>query len=97
MYKTVLTLLACLALAQTGEAATALALDAGTVAIEAAVLPLPVPYAAGSETAAAEAKPESQPEAKSSSVVREIVAGVLTGSLAAVLMLKILYGRRRRD
>lgn len=31
------------------------------------------------------------------SVAQEIVAGALTGSLAAVLMLKLLYGRRRKD
>lgn len=30
-------------------------------------------------------------------IVQEIIAGVLTGSLAAVLMLKLLYGRRRKD
>lgn len=43
-----------------------------------------------SATSAAPAEPSGP------TPVQEIVAGILTGSLAAVLMLKLLYGRRRR-
>ncbi len=47
---------------------------------------------------AASATPASpaEPAPSGRTPVQEIVAGVLTGSLAAVLMLKLLYGRRRR-
>lgn len=47
---------------------------------------------ATSATAAAPA----EPPVPGPTPVQEIVAGVLTGSLAAVLMLKLLYRRRRR-
>ena len=34
---------------------------------------------------------------KTTAIVQEITAGALTGSLAAVLMLKLLLGRRRNE
>lgn len=94
MHRTALILLACLCAAS--AAGAVLAQEAGVVN---ALVPLPLLQQPGTAEPASNAGSEASEAVPTadSSPVQEIVAGVLTGSLAAVLTLKLLYGRRRRD
>lgn len=100
MYRTVLILAACLFLADgAGAAVPETGAAAGPVRAAAGLL-LAQPSEVGESEGTNAANPADASGAASeehSGVVQEIVAGVLTGSLAAVLMLKLLYGRRRKD
>lgn len=106
MHRTAPMLTACLLLAvsgaawpypETGAGATA---EWGRAGVVPARLPL-VQERGGTATDPGLARGEdSAPDATAAEgnrAAREIVAGVLTGSLAAVLMLKLLFGRRRRN
>lgn len=100
MHRMALILTACLCMSNAGGEAPP-AVTGRDLAV-AGIVPLALPLSGKPAASEATSDPkqaaaDTSPEAADSGAVREIVAGVLTGSLAAVLMLKLLYGRRRRD
>lgn len=99
MHRTALILTACLCVS--GAITAAPAPMATALESAAVVAPLWLSLAQNTQPesggAAAAANPaQAEPAAHDPGKAQEIVAGVLTGSLGAVLMLTFLYGRRRR-
>lgn len=103
MYRTALILTALLYAVDVVGAAPVPLLETTLASTGAALTGLWLPFAdtvkpeADAEAAASATPAEpAEPARSGPTPVQEIVAGILTGSLAAVLMLKLLYGRRRR-